>query len=152
MTSLRGKALALVLTAALALSACGGDSETTTVTTDTEAEATTPTVEADKAAIESLMLGFGASVGKEACEFYSVDFLAEVGSLKTCERQAADITAATFAVDDVTVKGDKGSVTVHRTDPRGKKNPITYPVVRDKEPTDSFGGWRIDGNYADGSG
>jgi hypothetical protein len=142
------RALALVLAGALALAACGGDGETKTVTAGADDG---PSLEEDTAAIEQLMVEWGASVGKESCDFYSADFLAEFGGLGGCRNDAADIEAATFRVEDVTVDGDTGSATVVRADPRGRPAPITYPLRRDGEPSDIYNGWKLDGSFTRGT-
>ncbi|MGZ5308348.1 MAG: hypothetical protein ACXWES_04945 [Solirubrobacterales bacterium] len=133
-----GRALPLLLASALALAACGGDTETTTVGADAEGEAT---LEADTAAIEKLIVEYGASTGAEGCDFYSRDFLArEAGGLKSCRRDT-DQDAVTFTVNDVSVDGNTASVTVEVVGGGGQ--PLVYPLIREGEPSDVYDGWKL---------
>lgn len=133
-----GRALPLLLASALALAACGGDTETTTVGADAEGEAT---LEADTAAIEKLIVEYGAATGAEGCDFYSRDFLArEAGGLKSCRRDT-DQDAVTFTVNDVSVDGNTASVTVEVVGGGGQ--PLVYPLIREGEPSDVYDGWKL---------
>ncbi len=75
------RALTLLLAGALTLAACGGDETTNASSADDG-----PSLEEDTAAIEQLVVEFGASVGKEACDFYSNDFLESLAASKAAAK------------------------------------------------------------------
>jgi hypothetical protein len=131
---------------ALALPACG-DGETTTVTTGAEASEE-PSVDEEDAAIEKLLVEFGASKGGEGCDYYSPDFIAEeYGSLAACRRSAAGSEPIAFTVTGVEVDGETGTATV--VTPGGGRASV-YPVLLAGEPSDPYDGWAIDGFFEKG--
>jgi len=141
--SRRGSTILIATLVATALmGGCGEDAETTTVTAGAqEAEASAPSAEEDTAAIEQLMVEYGAAIGADTCDYYSADFIAEIGSLERCQRNNADTVGVDYAVDDVSIDGDSASATVST----GGGKPQIYPLAREGESTEPYAGWTIDG-------
>lgn len=128
----------LLLALSLLALACGdGD--------DSSATDGAPTLEEDTAAIEKLIVEFGASRGGEACDYYSADFIrSDFGSVAACRRQASDAKAVDYELDEARIDGDRGSAIV--ISPFSERL-LVYPVVREGDDADAYDGWLIAGFY-----
>ena len=92
----------------LALVACGGGDDGD----DEKAAPKGPTKQQDVAAIEQVLLAYGAADGSEVCSYYAESQIDATGGVAECESVNEDASAALFTVENVAVNGGEATAVV----------------------------------------
>jgi hypothetical protein len=129
---------------ALALAACGGDDdggdEPSAATSEEATEQLVdegPTEAEDVAAIEQVLLAYGAAEGSEACDYYSAEKIeGGWGGIEACRRDTAGLQGVVFKVSEIEVDGDLATAVVSNAN---GSDPDPYELVRED------GEWLING-------
>lgn len=130
---------------AFGLSACGGDDSSKDADEKSSTTAEAPSPAEDKAAVEQLLLAYGAAPGAKSCDYFAQNEIADYGGIEACRRKNADAAAVVYKVENVAVNGDTANAVITTA---GKRK--YYELIREGDPGGVGGGWRISSYPNDG--
>lgn len=121
------------------LSACGGDDSSKDANEKSSTTAEAPSPADDKAAIEQVLLAYGAANGAKACDYMAENEITDFGGIEKCQRAYADTKPEIFTVENIAVDGDVANAAI-----------TTASERRDYELVREGGDWRISSYPGDG--
>jgi hypothetical protein len=132
------------------LVACGGDGtgKAGISAKDRTAAASRPSRAEDSAAVEQVLLAYGAAKGAKSCDYLAANEITHLGGLASCRRKNADLSATIFRVENVAVNRDTANAVITA---KGRKS-YYYELVREGRPGGIGGGWKISSFPGDGLG
>jgi hypothetical protein len=109
------------------------------------AAAAGPTRAEDRAAVEQVLLAYGAATGAKSCDYLARNEITHLGGITGCQHKNGGLSAAIFKVETVAVKGDTANAAI-----RAGGHTSYYELVREDRSKGIAGGWKISSFPRDG--